>query len=186
MSKSSNRTALVEAALFAALAMVLSLIPDFASWFTPSFGAIALIFISLRRGLKYGLISGFIWGLLHFVLGKAYILTPYQAFIEYIFAFTVMGLAGLFSGRIQVYLKEKQRTKVLLTAYLAAFIACFVRYLLHFYAGVLFWGSYAPKGVGAVAYSISVNGTTGLLTWSITVISLTIIILSSPKLLEVN
>ena len=40
---SKNAVILVETALIAALAMVLSMIPDFASWFTPSFGAIPLV-----------------------------------------------------------------------------------------------------------------------------------------------
>lgn len=45
MSKNNNTTCLIETAIFAALAMALSMIPDFASWFTPSFGAIPLILL---------------------------------------------------------------------------------------------------------------------------------------------
>ena len=63
MSKNNNTTCLIETAIFAALAMALSMIPDFASWFTPSFGAIPLILFALRRGTKYGLFAGLIWGL---------------------------------------------------------------------------------------------------------------------------
>ncbi|MCC9736877.1 energy-coupled thiamine transporter ThiT, partial [Streptococcus agalactiae] len=84
MSKNNNTTCLIETAIFAALAMALSMIPDFASWFTPSFGAIPLILFALRRGTKYGLFAGLIWGLLHFVLSKVYYLSLSQVFIEYI------------------------------------------------------------------------------------------------------
>lgn len=186
MSTSSNSRALIEAALFAALAMVLSFIPDFASWVTPSFGAIPLVFLSLRRGLKYGLVSGFIWGLLHFVLGKVYYLSLSQVVIEYLIAFTVMGLAGLFAKRFQKQLKAQQRAKALATAYLASFVACAVRYFFHFVAGFLFWGSYAPKGMSAVWYSLTVNVPAGLATWGIVAICLTVLILSYPRLFEVD
>ncbi|VUC64594.1 putative proton-coupled thiamine transporter YuaJ [Streptococcus pseudoporcinus] len=82
MSQNLNIKYLVEAAIFAALAMVLSFIPDFFSWFSPSFGAIPLILFALRRGLKYGLLSGLIWGLLHFVLGKVYYLSMSQVLLS--------------------------------------------------------------------------------------------------------
>ena len=81
---SKNAVILVETALIAALAMVLSMIPDFASWFTPSFGAIPLVLFALRRGSKFGVLAGFLWGLLHFLLAKVYYLTLSQVFLEYI------------------------------------------------------------------------------------------------------
>ncbi|MCS4487480.1 energy-coupled thiamine transporter ThiT [Streptococcus sciuri] len=186
MSTSSNSRALIETALFAALAMVLSFIPDFASWITPSFGAIPLIFICLRRGLKHGLVSGFIWGLLHFILGKVYYLNLSQVIIEYLIAFTVMGLAGLFANRFQKQLKTQRKYEALTTVYLASFIACAVRYFFHFVAGFLFWGSYAPKGMGAVWYSLTVNVPAGLATWIIVVVCLTALTLSYPHLFEID
>ena len=48
MSKNTNLRYLVEAAIFAALAMALSFIPDFFSWFSPSYGAIPVVLFSLR------------------------------------------------------------------------------------------------------------------------------------------
>lgn len=69
-SKNSQLSALIETALVAAFAMALSYIPDFASWFTPSFGAVPVVLFALRRGPKYGTLAGLIWGLLHFILGK--------------------------------------------------------------------------------------------------------------------
>ena len=42
-SKNSQLSALIETALVAAFAMALSYIPDFASWFTPSFGAVPVV-----------------------------------------------------------------------------------------------------------------------------------------------
>lgn len=175
MSQNKQIKYLVEAAIFAALAMVLSFIPDFASWFTPSFGAIPLVLFSLRRGLKYGLLAGLIWGLLHFVLGKVYYLSMSQVLIEYIIAFITMGLAGLFSGQLKDAIEQDNSKKAISFALLGAIFAVTVRYIFHFIAGVIFWGSYAPKGMSAVWYSFTVNGTAGLLTLIFVVIAIFIL-----------
>ncbi|MGT2843972.1 energy-coupled thiamine transporter ThiT [Streptococcus hongkongensis] len=176
MSKNTNVRYLVEAAIFAALAMSLSFIPDFFSWFSPSYGAIPLILFSLRRGLKYGLLAGLIWGLLHFALGKVYYLSLSQVFIEYIIAFISMGLAGLFSNHLKMQINSNNKVSALTIASLATVLAAFVRYFWHFVAGVIFWGSYAPKGTSAVWYSFTVNGTAGLLTAIIVLITIIILI----------
>lgn len=176
MSKNTNVKYLIEAAIFAALAMALSFIPDFAGWFSPSYGAIPLVIFSLRRGLKYGLLAGLIWGLLHFALGKVYYLSMSQVFIEYILAFISMGLAGIFSDSLVKTLKEQKKPFALLIALMATILAVGVRYLWHFIAGVIFWGSYAPKGMSAIWYSFTVNGTAGLLTLLITLLALLLIL----------
>ncbi|MGT2842547.1 energy-coupled thiamine transporter ThiT [Streptococcus iniae] len=172
MSKNTNLNYLVEAAIFASLAMCLSLIPDFFSWFSPSFGAIPLVLFSLRRGLKYGLLAGFLWGLLHFTLGKVYYLSLSQVFIEYILAFLSMGIAGLFSSHLSNAIAHKNKKAAVLLASFAAILAVFTRYIWHFIAGVIFWGSYAPKGMSAIWYSFTVNGSAGILTLIIVLIAI--------------
>ncbi|HEL1036194.1 TPA: energy-coupled thiamine transporter ThiT [Streptococcus equi subsp. zooepidemicus] len=181
MSNKTTVTVLIEAAIFAALAMALSFIPDFAGWFSPSYGAIPLVLFSLRRGLRYGLLTGLIWGLLHFVLAKVYYLSLSQVIIEYILAFTSMGLAGLFSKPLANSLDTNKRSFSLLIASAAAFLAIGVRYIWHFIAGVVFWGGYAPKGTSAIWYSFTVNGTAGLLTFIVTLIALLIILPTQPQ-----
>ncbi|MHB9781261.1 energy-coupled thiamine transporter ThiT [Streptococcus sp. 10F2] len=161
---SKKMLVLTEAAIFAALAMTLSLIPDFASWFTPSFGAVPLILVSLRRGLKAGLLAGLCWGLLHFLLSKVYYLSLPQVIIEYILAFLTMGLAGLYATPLKQALAQKEITKAFSLAALAATTAILVRYFFHFWAGILFWSDYAPEGMSPFLYSLSVNGTAGALT----------------------
>ncbi|MBF0787633.1 MULTISPECIES: energy-coupled thiamine transporter ThiT [unclassified Streptococcus] len=178
---SKNLNAPVEVALFAALAMTLSLIPDFMGWFNPSFGAIPLVLISLRRGTKYGLLAGLIWGLLHFVLFKVYYLSVVQVFLEYILAFMAMGLAGCLAPQFQKALKTKEQGQALGYAFLAAIFAVFVRYLIHYIAGVIFWSSYAPKGMSAYWYSFIVNGTAGGLTLVVVLIVLGILLPTSPR-----
>lgn len=181
MSPKSNVTCLIEAAIFAALAMVLSYIPDFASWFTPSFGAIPIVLYALRRGLKYGLLASLIWGLLHFILGKVYYLSLTQVLIEYILAFVSMGLAGLFANQVQAAIKQKKMKSAISSAFQGATLAVLVRYIWHYIAGVIFWGSYAPKGMSAFWYSFTVNGTAGLLTLIFVLISVYILLETQSK-----
>lgn len=181
---SKNVTPLVEAAIFAALAMTLSFIPDFARWFTPSFGTIALVLFSLRRGTRYGLLAGLIWGLLHFPLGKVYYLSISQVLIEYILAFTCMGLAGLFSSSLQKALQNNKGSIALFYAAFGAIIATFTRYLWHYLAGVIFWASYAPEGVSAEWYSFTVNGTAGSLTLVFVLLSIGILLKNQPKFFQ--
>ena len=162
---SKNLVILVETALFAALAMALSFIPDFASWFTPSFGAIPLVLFSLRRGTKYGLLAGLLWGLLHFVLAKVYYLSLSQVFIEYVLAFTSMGLAGVMSPYLKKALKKDEIGRSLAYGSLGTAFAVGLRYFWHYVAGFIFWGSYAPKGMSPFWYSFTVNGSAGILTF---------------------
>lgn len=176
MSKNLNILAFVEASLIAAVAMALSFIPDFAEWFTPSFGAIPLVLFSLRRGTTYGLLSGLIWGLLHFPFAKVYYLSPRQVLIEYILAFLVMGLAGVFSHHFKKALKDNQVNKALTLSITAATLAVGVRYFFHYVAGVLFWSSYAPKGVSPYWYSFTVNGTAGGFTLALVIIFLVLLV----------
>lgn len=185
-SKNFQLAILIETALVAALAMALSYIPDVASWFTPSFGAIPLILFALRRGTKYGLLAGLIWGLLHFILGKVWYLTVSQVLIEYIFAFLSMGLAGVFATPFQDALAKDNKGRALFYATSGAILAIFIRYFWHFIAGFIFWGSYAPKGMSAYWYSFTVNGTAGLLTLIFVFLSLMIIIPTQGKLFLVK
>lgn len=175
-------TPLVESALVSALAMALSYIPDFVAWFSPSFGAIPLIIFSLRRGTKYGILSGLIWGLLHFLLGKTWYLSLTQVTLEYIVAFLAMGLAGLVSNRFQTALQKESKKLAILWAFLGAVIGVVTRYFCHFVAGFIFWGSYAPKGVSAVWYSFTVNGTAGALTLIFVLLAIFFILSGQKKI----
>ncbi len=185
-SKNSQLSALIETALVAALAMALSYIPDFASWFTPSFGAIPLVLFALRRGPKYGTLAGLIWGLLYFILGKVWYLALSQVIIEYIIAFVSMGLAGFLSVPFQNALSKDNKGRALFYATGGALLAVFVRYFWHFVAGVIFWGSYAPKGMSPYLYSFIVNGTAGLLTLVFVILALAIIIPTQGKMFLVK
>lgn len=86
----------IEGTLVVALAMVLSFIPlQIGSSFEISLGQIPLTLFALRRGWKAGILSGFIWGILHFPTGQVYYLSVIQVLIEYPIAFTFASLQGV-------------------------------------------------------------------------------------------
>ncbi|MBC1918832.1 energy-coupled thiamine transporter ThiT [Listeria booriae] len=174
---------LLECAIFAALAMVLSFIPlDIGSSFSISLGMIPMYIIAIRRGFWAAGFSGLLWGLLHFVTGKAYILSPLQGFIEYIVAFVFIAFAGVFAVQVRNHLKAEQLGKAIGWAWGTMIIGGVARYFWHYLAGVLFWGAYAFKGWSAQLFSAVMNGISCLATVIVAGIIITILMRISPKL----
>lgn len=173
----------IEGAMAAALAMALSFVPvKFGPGFSISLGMIAIVLYSLRRGFVPGLFSGLTWGLLHFLLGKASVFSVPQALIEYVFAYLAVGMAGVVSSYFKQALSQKKMKKTSLYLTLSIVISILSRYLFHFIAGVIFWGSYAPDGMSPVVYSLFLNGSNAVLTGIVTWIALFLLLRKSPKL----
>ena len=155
----------IEGTIFAAIAMALSFLPvRIGSSFEISLGMIPIILYSLRRGIKAGILSAFIWGLLHFPLAQVYYLTVFQVIIEYILAFGFAGFAGAFSIKLQQAIKNENKRKGRFLIVRAVFLGTFMRYFWHFIAGILFWGSFAFGGMSPVVFSFVMNGLSGLAT----------------------
>lgn len=160
--KNIRLVAMIEAAFFAAFAFILDLLPSIqlAPWISISFAMVPIFILSFRWGLKVGLLSGFLWGLLQVVLGNAYYLALIQFLIEYFIAFAFVGFAGLFYKTIQFHFHNDNKKKALFWVVIATFVGSVARYFWHFVAGVVFWGEYAPEGMSPVIYSLIVNGVT--------------------------
>ncbi|MEG0237766.1 energy-coupled thiamine transporter ThiT, partial [Cetobacterium sp.] len=148
--------------------------------FSISIGMIPVVVYSFRRGILAGFSSGFIWGLLHILLGKAYILTVSQALIEYLLAFACAGFAGLYASKIQKLIKDGKTPWLQL--FLGVLLGTGVRYIWHFVAGVIFWGEFATWGLSPVAYSLVINGTNAVLTAAATFIVILLLVKKSPNL----
>ena len=93
--------ALTEGAIFVALAFVLSFVklyqlPNGGS-LTPAMFPILLY--ALRFGTGRGLAAGFIFGLLQLIFDGAYAWGWQSMLLDYLLAFTPLGLAGLFRGK---------------------------------------------------------------------------------------
>ena len=157
----SKRTLfLVEVAIFTALALLLDILPiSFQIWAqggSVSFAMIPVFIVAFRWGIKGGLLSGLLWGVLQVATGTAYVLEPLQGFIDYAIAFTVLGFAGLFAKKIQEAVKSGESKTYLTYITLGVFVGSALRFVAHYVAGIVFFGS-AVEGQPAWLYSLIYN-----------------------------
>ena len=117
-----------------------------------------LVFISYRYGWKWGGLAGFVYSVLQLLLGLdnvRYASTALMAagivLLDYIVAYTVIGLASLFGG------KPSNTLKALVIGIVVSF---FLRFLCHFITGVWIWDALWPNqlGMSSVVYSATYNG----------------------------
>ncbi|EWG10179.1 energy-coupled thiamine transporter ThiT [Cytobacillus firmus] len=183
--KKLSLTAMIEASFFAAFAIILDFLPSIKLSPSISISAamIPIFILAFRRGFKVSFIAGLLWGILQIAMGDAWIATPLQAFIEYFVAFACIGFAGLFYRVIQNQLRAGNKKKALAWVVLAIFAGSLARYFWHFIAGVLFFGSYAPKGMSPVLFSFLANGSTMLGASILCSILAVLIISSAPRLI---
>jgi len=160
---SSRRTLFfIEVAILTALALLLDIIPFLKFKIWPAGGSISLAMIpvfivAFRWGLKGGLLSGFLWGILQIAVGDAYILNFWQGLIEYGFAFTALGFAGLFSKPLQQAVRNKNTKSTLSYVTLGIIVGGSLRFLAHFFAGFIFFADSTPEGQPAWLYSFIYN-----------------------------
>lgn len=173
----------LEGTLFAAIAMILSLIPvGIGSSFSISLGTIPLTFFAVRRGTLPGLFAGFLWGILHVVAGTAYILNIYQFIIEYTIAFTSVGFAGYYSKKIIQSIKDQSTQTAKRYLIITTFIGSLARWFWHFVAGVFFFGDYAVWGLDPITFSLLFNGASMLSTIAVTVVVLILLFNRAPSM----
>lgn len=167
---------LCESAVMIALATVLSLF-TFAN--LPFGGSVTLcsmlplVLIAYRFGWKQGILTGAVYGLVQMILG-AQNLTYGTSFIavvciilfDYIAAFGVMGLSGIFRGKI-----GNQSAELCV----GALLSCVLRYSCHFITGTTVWASMAPEGTPAWIYSLVYNASYMIPEAIVTVVSAVLI-----------
>ncbi len=162
MSNQKTRC-MVECAVMVALAVVLSYIRVYK---LPWGGSITLLSMlpiavfSIRRGIGWGLGCSFLFSLFQFAQGVGdglftWGLTPVMLsaciFLDYIGAYTVLGIAGVF------------RDKGNAGNIAGTVLAIMMRFLFHFLSGVVIWQSYGELWNGfstesSVVYSLLYNG----------------------------
>lgn len=172
--------AVIEGTLMAALAAALTMVVPTVEWIDLSLGIIPIVLVSLRRGWKIGVYAGFLWGILPVLFGRAEILTVWQGILEYPVASMSVGLAGIWASRFQDALRAGR--PVFRWIMVACLTGVGVKYLIHFYAGIVFWGAYVQWGLGPVAYSAVVNGASFILNMVISIAVLGILLRHLPRL----
>lgn len=179
-----NTRIMMEGTIIAALCMALSFIPTtIGTSFTVSLGQIPLTIFALRRGFRPAFIAGFIWGILHILLGQAYILTFWQGLIEYVIAFPFAAFAGLYAGKVQQQLRNRELGRASFTAVVAAIVGALTRFFWHFVAGFIFWGAYAMWGLNPFWFSFVTQGISGLGTGVVCAVVAVLVVRTYPKLL---
>lgn len=185
MKQESNErlVILIEAGIFAALAFVIALLPKGIGPIKAELGMIPIVILSYRRGLKTGLTSGFLWGIIKIATGKFTMLSVLQVFVEYIFAYFVAGLSGIGSKNLRKNIRADQWKKAFITIAWSTLFAVTVKYFVHFIAGVFYWGLYAPEGMNPYFYSFIVNGASGLVSFIVVGIVVGFIIYKAPRII---
>ena len=153
----TNKTRrLTESAMLLAIAIVLELV---SKMFIPEFpfggqltlvSMLPVVLISYRHGVKWGLVAGLTYALLEMAIGTKTLVAAFQpdyfgegvllanallmCLLDYLVAFTVLGLGGIFRNRIQ------NPGVALMTGSLVALGA---RYLSHIASGYILFAGYA-------------------------------------------
>ena len=160
---------LSEIVVFVSLATILSYIKIFS---LPQGGSVTLasmvpiLWLTLRRGKKVGFFSAVLYGIVQFAIDP-YFFHPVQVLLDYPIAFGLLGLAGLFQKRF----------------YIGVTLGIGGRFFAHFFSGVIFFASYAPKEMSPVVYSAIYNG--GYLSVELMLSVYTIYLLRASKVLDI-
>lgn len=187
MQSTSKTRILVEGAMLIALATILSYIKFFELPFGGSITLemLPLVVMAYRNGTKWGCLTGFVHGLLQMIIGFSNVL--YCAtlisqigciLLDYLLAFTVLGLAPVFAKLIKKNVKAGY--------ILGAVIAGILRFVCSFLSGWLLWGSYAPEGTAPVVYSFTYNASYMVPDIIIVAVVIAILAYTTPKLLRVE
>lgn len=145
-------------AIMIALAAALSFIKIFE---LPQGGSVTLasmvpiILISYKCNVKMSLCSAVIYGVIQLLQGVVYVPADVFGaicciFLDYIIAFGVLGLSGLFARPF-----KNPYVKIIA----GSSVAIGIRFICHFLSGILIWASYADgTGLSPAVYSAVYNG----------------------------
>ena len=146
--------ALCEGAIMVAVAQILSyikLFPNMPNGGSITFAMFPILLFALRFGVARGLLAGFAFGLLQLIFDGAYAWGWQSMLLDYLVAFTPLGLAGLFKGKSW-------------GIFPGTVLGCAARFVVHYISGVTIYRIYEPTQVpgfgtfdDAVLYSIVYN-----------------------------
>lgn len=155
MTKSHLRIrALCEGAILVAVAQVLSYLKfsDLPNGGSITLAMFPMVLFAVRWGVGKGLLAGFAFGLLQLIFDGAYAWGWQSMLLDYLVAFSALGLAGLFHGKSW-------------SIFPGAVVGCLARFVVHFISGITIYKILVPTeipGIGtfdnATLYSIVYNG----------------------------
>lgn len=151
----SKMRVLAEVAIFSAIALVFDKFPLFTM---PQGGSVSLVMlpillVTLRHGLKTGLLTGGIVGTIQLFYG-GYFLNIFQVFLDYALSYAGIGLAGLVAPLLR---KQKDLKEASLIISLSGLLGGSIRLLATFLSGIIFYADYATPGMPVWLYSFTYN-----------------------------
>ena len=102
---------------------------------------IPVFYIALKRGAKDGIITGTIVGFL-LLITDYFVIHPVQLLLDYPLAHLALGFAGFSVFRKKLW-------------WLGIIVGSLGRFLFHYISGVVFFASFAPKGMNVHWYVVS-------------------------------
>ena len=130
--KTKNRSirVMTEGAILIAMAEILSLVPLFRLTWGGSIdlAMLPIILFCVRWGFGAGMTMAFAHGILQMLMEGGIAIGWESILGDYLIAYGVLGVAGLFRGKI----------------YLATVVACGARFLVHYVVGATVWAQYMP------------------------------------------
>ena len=163
---------MVECSLLIAVSIILSFIKVYEAPLGGSvtlFSMVPLMIISIRHGLNWGLASSFVFAVFKLIMGAgnfAYVPTMVGIILvillDYVCAYTSIGLAGAFRG---CKFSENEKENETITTALGVVLSCVARFASHFLGGAVVWYEITKNGdwneyvhtVGMWVYSFVYN-----------------------------
>lgn len=163
---------LTEIAVAIALAVVCSFIKV---WEMPQGGSIALtmipiLLIAFRCGVVAGVVTGALYGLLSMAIAGV-IYHPMSILLDYVLAFGLIGLAGLFPKKISGIIA-------------GTCVGVGGRFISSLLSGAVLFASYAPEGQNPWVYSLVYQATYMIPELIISVLALLLLFLKARKIFE--
>ena len=167
-AKKNSTKRLVEASVMVAFATVLSMLKLIDLPYGGSVTAasmLPIVIIAYRHGTGVGLLSGLVYATIQQLLGLntlSYV-TGWQSMVavimlDYILAFTLIGLAGIFKGKLSQFSKDAG-TRQSAELVLGLVFVCVLRYVCHTVSGATVWAGLSIPTEAALIYSLGYNAT---------------------------
>ncbi len=158
----NNTKTLAVCGIMTAMSVVLSFVKVFELPYGGSitlFSMVPIAFAGYAFGVKWGLACGTVWGIIECLLGAsgtlAYLTDNMFNFIicllfDYIVAFAVVGLSGVFKDKIK---NDKAAFAV------GAGFSVFLRFVCHFATGFIIWREYAVDTLSVNEFGVKIVNT---------------------------
>lgn len=140
---------IAEAGITLALAYVLSLFKLYKMPFGGSItiSMLPIMLYAIRWGASAGFIVGTLFGVLSYMI-EPYFVHPIQLLLDYPLPSAFIGLSGL------TFMRDKDKFQGYLPFIILSYI---LKFSCHYFAGVVFFGQYAPEGMSPEYYSFIYN-----------------------------